>query len=428
MTDLSAYIPEMVETRRRFHRYPEIAWTEFLTTQTIIERVRALGFETVVGKALFDIKHAFGRNEEMIQEAFQEALGQGLDPKIGEEIGGFTGCLAIWETPRPGPVTALRFDIDCVNVEEDHTDNNEAFREGFDSSRSGLMHACGHDGHAAIGLAVARWIKDNADQLCGTIKLIFQPAEEGTKGAAGIAYSDNLDDVDVILGAHLGVAAKLHEVAIVRSGFLNTTKMNATFKGTPAHSGSCAEKGRNALMAACTASLQLMGIARHGGGNSNVNVGTIHAGEGRNVVPVNGRLEFEVRGETQEINRYMQETAERMVRGAAESYGVQSRTEIVGMAVDIHSDDDLCEMLREVCKTVSSVQRVFEHVQKAGSEDYSLLAQKVQSHGGKSVFFFCGCNHPGHHRANFAIQDKESLPECMEIFVKMIQRINGLAC
>lgn len=290
MTDLSAYIPEMVETRRRFHRYPEIAWTEFLTTQTIIERVRALGFETVVGKALFDIKHAFGRNEEMIQEAFQEALGQGLDPKIGEEIGGFTGCLAIWKTPRPGPVTALRFDIDCVNVEEDHTDNNEAFREGFDSSRCGLMHACGHDGHAAIGLAVARWIKDNADQLCGTIKLIFQPAEEGTKGAAGIAYSDNLDDVDVILGAHLGVAAKLHEVAIVRSGFLNTTKMNATFKGTPAHSGSCAEKGRNALMAACTASLQLMGIARHGGGNSNVNVGTIHAGEGRNVVPLTGDL------------------------------------------------------------------------------------------------------------------------------------------
>ncbi len=426
MTELSRYFPEMIEARRHFHRYPEVAWTEFLTTQTIIQRVRELGFKTVVGKALFDIKHAFGRDEKQIQAALQEALEQGLDPQIAREIDGFTGCLAIWETPRPGPVTALRFDIDCVNVEEDHTDNNEAHREGFDSIRRGLMHACGHDGHAAMGLAVAHWVKDNAKELCGTIKLIFQPAEEGTKGAAGIAYSDNLDDVDFILGAHLGITAKLHEIAIVRSGFLNTTKMNATFKGTPAHSGSCAEKGRNALLAACTASLQLMGIARHGSGNSNVNVGTIHAGEGRNVVPVNGQIEFEVRGETQDINRYMQETAQRMVHGAAESYGVESKIDIVGMAVDIHSDDDMCLLLHEVCKTVPGVYRAFDHVQKAGSEDFSLLAQKVQSHGGKSVFFYCGCNHPGHHRANFEIQDTESLPIGLEVFVKMIQRLNAL--
>ena len=62
---------------------------------------------------------------------------------------------------------------------------NEAKREGFDSECSGLMHACGHDAHAAMGLAVAHWIHDNADQLKGTIKLIFQPAEEGTKERGG---------------------------------------------------------------------------------------------------------------------------------------------------------------------------------------------------------------------------------------------------
>ncbi len=425
MISLSAYIPEMLETRRQFHHHPEIAWTEFLTTQTIVKRVRELGFKTVVGKALFDVEHTFGRDEEKIQAAMQESLKLGMDPVLLKELEGFTGCLAIWETGRPGPVTALRFDIDCVNVEEDHTDANEAHRGGFDSECCGLMHACGHDAHAAMGLAVAHWVKDNAAELCGTIKIIFQPAEEGTKGAGGIAYSNNLDDVDYILGGHIGVSAHLHEVGIIRAGFMNTTKMNVTFKGSPAHAGSNAEKGRNALMAACNAAMQMMGIARHGSGNSNVNIGTIHAGEGRNVVPVNARMEFEVRGETQEINRYMQETAERMIRGAAESYGVEYKIDIVGMAVDIHSDADLSDMVAEVAKSVPTVQKVFDIDKCSGSEDFSLLAQKVQSHGGKSAFFFYGCNHHGHHRADFEIQDAESLPEGLEICVKMVERLNG---
>ena len=425
MLHLSAYIPEMIELRRQIHHHPEIAWTEFLTTQTIVNRVRELGFKTIIGKALFDEEHALGREPKVIEAAMKRSLELGMNPALLKELQGYTGCMAVWETGRPGPVTALRFDIDCVNVEENHDASNEANREGFDSECAGLMHACGHDAHAAMGLAVAHWIHDNADQLKGKIKLIFQPADEGTKGAAGIAYSNNLDDVDYLVGGHIGVAAKLHEVAVIRSGFLATTKMNVTFTGVAAHAGANAELGRNALMAACSAALQIMGIARHGKGNTSVNIGTISAGEGRNVVPVHAKMEMEVRGENDEINRYMQETAERMIRGCAQSYGVDYKIDVMGMATDIHSDSALSDMLEEEAKQVTTVKKVFDIESCTGSEDCSLLMRTVQKHGGQATFFYYGCNHHGHHRGDFEIQDTESMPEGFEIFVRMLERLNG---
>ena len=424
MISLSAYIPEMIETRRKLHKHPEIAWTEFLTTQVIVNRVRELGFKTVLGEALFNKDAVLGREPAVVEAAMARSLKLGMDKKLLDEMQGYTGCLAIWETGRPGPVTALRFDIDCVNVEENHDKTNEAFRGGFDSECAGLMHACGHDAHAAMGLAVAHWIHDNADSLCGTIKIIFQPAEEGTKGACGIAASNNLDDVDYLVGAHIGVAAHLHEVAIIRSGFLSTTKMNVSFTGVPAHAGAAAELGRNALMAACSASMQVMGIARHGQGDTSVNIGTLRAGEGRNVVPVHASIEMEVRGKTAAINQYMQETAERMIRGSAESYGVQYKIDVMGKAESVACDEDLSDMVKEAAQSVEGVTRVFDIVGCTGSEDCSLLINKVQSHVGKAAFFFYGCNNHGHHKGNFEIQDTESMPVGLEVFLKMIERLN----
>ena len=424
MISLSAYIPEMIETRRKLHKHPEIAWTEFLTTQVIVNRVRELGFKTVLGEALFNKYAVLGREPAVVEAAMARSLKLGMDKKLLDEMQGYTGCMAIWETGRPGPVTALRFDIDCVNVEENHNDTNEAFCGGFDSECAGLMHACGHDAHAAMGLAVAHWIHDNADSLCGTIKIVFQPAEEGTKGASGIAASDNLDDVDYLIGAHIGVAAHLHEVAIIRSGFLSTTKMNVSFTGVPAHAGAAAELGRNALMAACSASMQVMGIARHGQGDTSVNIGTLRAGEGRNVVPVHASIEMEVRGKTAAINQYMQDTAERMVRGSAESYGVQYKIDVMGKAESVACDEDLSDMVKEAAQSVEGVTRVFDIVGCTGSEDCSLLINKVQSHGGKAAFFFYGCNNHGHHKSDFEIQDTESMPVGLEVFFKMIERLN----
>ena len=290
------------------------------------------------------------------------------------------------------------------------------------------MHACGHDAHTAVGLGVARWIHDNADRLNGKIKLIFQPAEEGTKGAAGIAFSKNLDDVNYMIGAHIGVKARLHEVGVIRSGFLSTTKYNVQFTGVAAHSGSCAQLGRNALMAACNAAVQLMGIPRHGKGNTNVNVGIVDAGEGRNIVGAHANMEIEVRGERSEINAYMEECAKRMISGCATSYGVDYKIETAGMATSVVSDTMLCDLITEAAKNTEGVQRVFDIDACPGSEDCSLLMNAVQKHGGQAAFFFFGCDHPGHHLKTFQIQDTESMPVGFSVYVKLLEKLNATGC
>ena len=97
--------------------------------------------------------------------------------------GGFTGIDATLDTGRPGQVWGFRVDMDALDLYEVLEDEHRPFREGFASANNGMMHACGHDGHTTIGLGLAEVLMQVRDQLCGTIKLIFQPAEEGTRGA-----------------------------------------------------------------------------------------------------------------------------------------------------------------------------------------------------------------------------------------------------
>ena len=105
-TLVAPYVDEMIQMRRRLHRYPEIAWTEFVTTSIIVERVRELGFKTVLGKKLFNEEFVLGRDPEVVKDAQDRARAHGVSEEILKELEGYTGCLAVWETGRPGPVTA----------------------------------------------------------------------------------------------------------------------------------------------------------------------------------------------------------------------------------------------------------------------------------------------------------------------------------
>ena len=102
-----------------------------------------------------------------------------------------------------GPTVAMRFDIDALGVFEEHDPSHRPAKEGFNSVNEGFMHACGHDGHATIGLGVAKVLMSIKDQLHGTVKLIFQPAEEGVRGAKSIVDNGHLDGVDYLIGSHV---------------------------------------------------------------------------------------------------------------------------------------------------------------------------------------------------------------------------------
>ncbi len=338
---------------------------------------------------------------------------------------GLTGCVGILETGVPGPVTALRFDIDCVKVAETDSDDHLPCKEGFASTQPGLMHACGHDGHTAIGIALATWLRVNREKFCGTIKLLFQPAEEGVRGARPMAESGVLDDVDNFLGMHLSFIANSGEVVLNPTHFLCTTKLDIRYSGKPAHAGAEPHKGRNALAAAANASVQLLGIARHGEGMTRINIGELHAGEGRNVVPAHAVLKLEVRGENETINSYMVEQVEAVAKGCAMSFGVDVETEVMGEAVDLVNSPALIERLGAIAREHPSIETVIEDKVFGGSEDATILAKRVQKRGGEALFFIVGADRKaGHHQAEFDFDEKQ-MNTAFDLYAGMLTSLHS---
>ena len=338
--------------------------------------------------------------------------------EIHSQVGGpnVAGVVAVIRGTKEGRTIGLRADSDALPLVE-------KTGKPYASQIEGCMHACGHDSHISLGLAVARWVMEHKDELNGKIKIVFQPADEGVRGAAGVAASGIVDDCDIFLSSHIAMMAKTGEIATSPVGFLCTTKYDVTFKGRPAHAGVEPNAGCNALAAACHAVTQLLGIPRHGSGMTRVNVGRLVAGEGRNVIPVNAKLVMEVRGETGEINQYMAQQTENIIEGVAKSFTVQHQIEKMGEAVDLVNDQELVDMLDDVAMKTEGVTKVLHGVNFGGSEDATILARRVQAHGGKAAYFVLGSNRTGgHHTADFDI-DESALDTGLAIYAEMLKRL-----
>lgn len=420
MSEVSA--SQLTAWRRSFHQFPEIGWSEFLTTSRLITELRKIGLTVYAGTKVINPEFTRGRNKNIVEKGLAFAREKGVDEALLAEMEEFPGCAAVFDSGRPGPTVALRFDIDCVNVTECDDPEHIPNKEDFASQNAGLMHACGHDGHMAIGLAVANWLVANKDKVAGKVKLLFQPAEEGVRGAKPMSESGIVDDADYFLGMHIGFIAKSGEVVVNPNGFLCTTKFDFRFYGQPAHAGAEPQLGRNALAGACHAATQMLGISRHGKGMSRINVGVIKAGEGRNVIPTYGELQVEVRGEDEEINSFMCEQVKRMAEGAAHSFELKLETEVMGEAVDLVNDRELVNVLADVVAQNPALtciqQRSF-----GGSEDATILAKRVQNHGGKSLYFVVGADlKAGHHQSKFDFDEKQ-LVTSTELYIGCLKKL-----
>ncbi|MCI5851536.1 MAG: amidohydrolase [Sutterellaceae bacterium] len=420
---LSSYYPQLVAQRRELHQWPEPGWTEFTTTWYLVQKLKAWGYQVLVGTKVVNPEAVLGRSEKEVEAGLAAARAHNVPEEFLKATEGYTGAVGILDTGRPGPTMAMRFDIDCIPVQETADPNHVPNKEGFRSKHDGYMHACGHDTHMSIGLTVAKWCVDHKDELCGRVKIVFQPAEEGVRGANAVAASGVLDDVDYFLGSHIGMVAKYGEVVIDPYGFLCTTKYDVTYSGKPAHAGVEPNAGRNALAAACSATLQLLGIPRHGKGMTRVNVGMLNAGKGRNVIPPNATMVMEVRGETGEINDFMAEQAMNIIKGNAISYGVEYSVSKMGAACDMKNDPEMIDLLRETAKTIPEIKTITESANFGGSEDASLLAKRVKEHGGKVAFFVNGADRKaGHHQFNFDVNEP-ALDTGFQMFAGMVKRI-----
>lgn len=381
-----------VALRRDLHRHPETGWLEMRTSAVIAGILTNLGYEVLTGRQVVDDRARMGLPSDEARREHAKLVRESWDTPLTyltEEMeAGYTGVIGILRCGQ-GPVCALRFDIDALGVLEDENTCHRPAREGFASQCPGVMHACGHDGHTAIGLGVAEVLMNLRAQLHGTVKLIFQPAEEGVRGARAIVSKGHLDDVDYFVGTHLAPLDGPDDGAVTPAtyGSLATTKYDVIYRGAPAHAGGFPEKGRNALLAAACAAMGLAAIPRHSEGASRVNVGTLHAGTGRNVIPDYAKMEIELRGETTEINEYMTENARRVCEAAAAMYGCTCEMICMGAADSHHSDLTLADRAAAVIERelpdirVSSVRCA----RNWGSEDISLMMNRVQSHGGQAI-------------------------------------------
>ncbi len=381
--------PELIRTRRDLHRYAESGWREFRTTSVVVQRLTALGYDVRFGRAALNPDKAWARpDEEELRREQRRAVAQGADPALVERMEGYTGAVTVLETGRPGPVLALRFDIDCNDVDESCESSHRPRAEGFASVNAHQMHACGHDGHTAIGLAVAELLQRHREELCGTIKLIFQPAEEGDRGSAAVVGSGFLDDVDTVLAVHIYDSRDGKPgFAGTQTGLYATTKFDVTIRGRSAHAGAAPQEGSSAINAACLAILGMQSFLQDGRGSGRLNVGTIAGGTGRNVIPELCVFRAETRGSDTEVEQRLYHRALETVQGACTAFGCSFETQIRGICPTGDGDLDLAERLTRAMAAVPDfAHRQAELKQTGGTDDFACMMEAVHAHGGKACY------------------------------------------
>ena len=381
----------LTERRRDFHKYAEAGWFEMRTSSLIARRLAELGYEVLTGEDVCKKEARMGvPSQEELDASYERAIAQGADPEFVERTkDGMTGVIGILRAGE-GPVVGMRFDIDALYVEERTDDGHFPAREGFASVNPPMMHACGHDGHATIGLGVAEVLMQIKDQLHGTVKLIFQPAEEGLGGAKPIVENGHLDDVDYLMGAHIAGyddPADKHDVLTGLDGGAALMMYKVVFRGLSAHAGRNPEQGKNAILAAASAVVNLHAIPRNGYGFSRVNVGTIHGGTGRNVIADTAELVIELRGETIEIIEYMRNYALNVLQGAALMHGVEYEVKELHGGIPLVASRPLMARVSRVCEEIGlDPHAVPEASGNGGGEDVCYMMHRVQEHGGEATY------------------------------------------
>ena len=398
---------QLVADRRDLHRHAESGWCEFRTASLVARRLFDLGYRVRVGRQVVRDEERMGLpSDEVLETRWQRAVREGGDATFLQAVrGGFTGVVGILKNG-PGPTVGLRFDMDALDLYESDSADHRPAREGFASIHPKAAHACGHDAHTAIGLGIARVLAQLKEKVRGTVKLVFQPAEEGVRGAKAMVAAGVVDDVDYMLGHHVYSGWQVGEVCGGMGGYLATSKFDATFTGLPAHAAGGPEKGKNAMLAAATAVLNLHAIPRHRDGATRINVGRLEAGTGRNVICPSAHLVIETRGETSELNQYMYEYAVRVLRAAAQMHDCTLHIRAMGSAQSASSDPQLADRVEQIARGMGLSLKPLE--KKSGSEDYTYMMQRVQERGGLAANVGIGADLGGfgHHTARFDIDER----------------------
>lgn len=403
----------MIACRRDIHKHPERPCLEYRTASTVIHTLQDLGYEVHYGAEVMnlDVVKNILPTEQEAEEAMTQAVAEGADPKLLQAMK--YHCTAVMGVLHcgEGPVIGLRADMDALNVIENQSPEHIPNREGFSSIHPQVSHACGHDAHTAIGLAVATVMKRLADEgkIHGTLKLFFQPGEEATIGGHAMCESGIADDVDYLIAIHMGVGTKKSgQIGATATDFPSLQKYAVHYEGLTSHSGVAPEKGKNALLAACHAILGVYGLPRHSKGWSRVNVGTMNSGIVTNGVPGFADFTVELRASNDEVMERLNQCALNVLKGAATMYECRADILEKGTMVGATCDLEMIDLLRDATAQIPEVTEFLPVVSMSGAgEDATRFIHKAQAHGGKGTYMMIGSdlsNAP--HTDKFDVDEK----------------------
>jgi aminobenzoyl-glutamate utilization protein A len=423
---VSAVGKRAILRRRDFHKYPELAWLEYRTASLVARHLRDCGFDLKLGQEVLRADARSGLPDQVeLQHAYHKALEEGGDPEFLPLFkDGFTAVVGVLTGAQPGPTIAIRVDMDALPVPEAEVPGHAPHREGFRSCRNGVMHACGHDVHTAVGLGLAEVLAASREQLRGTVKLIFQPGEEGGRGAEPMVAAGVVDDVDCFIAMHIGLGLPSSTLYPVVEGWLASAKFDAHFQGQAAHAAFRPDEGKNALLAAAQAALGLHSISRHHAGSSRVNAGVLRAGTGRNVIADTALLQAEVRGANHEVQQFMENRSQEVIRGAAQLHGVDVEIKMVGRTTTAACDLPLAKHIAQAASRTEGLRVDLSPIIVGASEDATFFMRRVQERGGQATYVGFGTELAGgHHTPSFDI-DEADIPKAIEALVRAVLELS----
>jgi aminobenzoyl-glutamate utilization protein A len=411
---------EIIRLRRDFHRYAEPAFTEIRTSSIVTARLEGLGVEARRGREAMRTDAVARYPDPATREKMRaRAVEAGADPELAARATAEgTAVIAEIAGNRPGPTWGIRCDMDALPLTESTDQDHKPAALGF-ACQDGFMHACGHDGHTAIGLALAARLSDH--DFPGRVRILFQPAEEGGRGAAAMIAAGAADGIDRFVAVHLGLGLPSGLVSGGCEGLLATHKLRAMFRGEAAHASGAPEQGRNALVGAATAVLNVMALPRYAAADTRINVGTLHGGDNVNIVPSYAEMTLEARATDADICDALTARVEGVLRGAAAMHDLTVEIERTGGSATMTCDRQLVDAIVGIAAQRYGEERAVPQRRLGGSDDASLFARAVQGAGGLATYMLVGGgNRAPHHHRSFDI-DEACIPVAVDVLEALLR-------
>jgi len=379
-------------------------------------------------KEVIELRHWFHENAELSNREFktseriaEELTKIGLKPQTGIAK---TGVVAVLKGGMPGPVVALRADIDGLPVKERSNLPWASKMKGiYNGEEVPVMHACGHDTHTAILLGVAKVLYKIKDQIPGTVKFIFQPAEEGApageEGGAELMVKEGVlknPDVDVIFGLHVWSQINVGQIQVRPQGIMAAVdEFRIDIEGVQTH-GSTPWTGTDPIVTASQIVNSLQTIVSRNmpltRAAAVVTVGSIHGGVRSNIIPENLYMLGTIRTLDSEMRKTVLKRLEEIVSNVSKANNAKSKiTYLVSYPITFNDPELYNEMLPSLERAIGQ-QNVNFMDAVTGAEDFSYFQEKVPG-----LYFFIGGTKIGedpklaapHHTPDFYVDDSSML-------------------